>query len=406
MSGDAGEPVVYQVAEYQQIEAALTDDAARRLQGIAGPRLTLSPSPQGYRIRASSYVGSISAPGVVVHIVPKVPLDNVLHLLTWSTERIAFGTDTVGHAKGGLTGAVAAWYVRVLERALMLGIDRSYIEEADRLVALRGRIDWPAHARGVGLPTPIPCRYDEWSLDTRANRIVAAAARVLVRHRAVPQASAFVLRRLLGRLEGVGPLRSDDLGGAERFLTRLNEHYAGAVRLARLVLHAAGPAHGAGGAAVSAFLVDMNDAFEDFVFASLQQRLRGRWGVVKRCVPLDVDSHVRSEPDLLFTDTSGVNVLVADCTYKIAHGGRGRTPDYYQLLAYCTALGLPRGVLVYCDAGGATTAPPRAIEVRLAGTRLETFPVHLGGSIADIDGQLDRLADHLYLTGSTTIDPS
>lgn len=389
------EPLVCQLAEYQQIEVALTDSQARQLQATAGTRLTLTPSSRGYKIRASSYVGSVSVSGVAVHVLPKVPVANVLHLMTWSTERITFGDDEIGQATGSLTAAVAAWYARMLERTLVLGVDRSYVEEADHVVALRGRIDWPAQARAVGLPTPIACRYDDWSLDTRANRIVAAAALALLRNREVPPQSAFTLRRLLKLLAGVGPLRPEDLSGHAPNLSRLNEHYRTILDLARHILRAGGPAQGAGGSGVSCFMVNMNDVFEDWVFASLTRRLRGSWRVDKRSIPLDVTGTVPTEPDLLFSDQSGMNVLVADCKYKLTSNGLGRNADYYQLLAYCTTLVLPRGVLLYCDSDGDAPAPPRSIEVRRAGTLLETFRVRLSGSFADIDQELDRLTLHL-----------
>ena len=390
------EPLVRSMAEYQQIEVGLTDGQARHLQAAAGPRLTLTPSANGYAVRASSYVGSIAVPGFVLHVLPKVPVVNVLHLMMWSTERIAFDQTEIGQASGSLTPAVAAWYARMLERTLVLGVDRTYVEAADRIVALRGRIDWPAQAKAVGLPTPIACRYDEWSIDTRPNRIVAAAAQILLRNPAVPPQSAFVLRRLLRLLTGVGPLRADDLCSNSQVLSRLNEHYRSTVQLARLILQGGGPVHGVGHAAVSSFMIDMNAVFEDFVFANLSRRLRATWHVNKRVVPLDVARHVPTEPDLLFTDLSGATVLVADSKYKLTSDGRGRNADYYQLLAYCTSLGLPRGVLIYCDTDGDAPAPPRSIEVRRAGTVLETFRVRLFGSFNDIDREFDRLTGHLH----------
>ena len=242
-------------------------------------------------------------------------------------------------------------------------------------------------------------------MDTRTNRIVAAAAHVLLRNPAVTPASSFLLRRLLKMLAGVGPLRPDDVANVE-VLTRLNQHYSGAMGLAKLILRSAGPAHGAGQASVSAFMVDMNAVFEDFVYANLRHRLRGVWDTSRQVVvPLDVAGRVPSEPDLLFTDRSGVHMLVADTKYKLTTDGRGRSADYYQLLAYCTALGLPRGVLIYCDTDGPAPAPPRSVEVRHAGTVLETFRVRLAGSAADITEELDRLARHLCEsdTGATTL---
>ncbi len=141
-------------------------------------------------------------------------------------------------------------------------------------------------------------------------------------------------------------------------------------------------------------MVNMNDVFEDFVFANLRQRLHGIWSVGKRKVPLDVVGYVPTEPDLLFADPSGMNVLVADSKYKLISDGRGRNADYYQLLAYCTSLGLPRGVLIYCDANS-ESRPPRAVEVRHSGAILEAFQVGLSGSFEDIAHEFDRLTQHL-----------
>nr|WP_165490119.1 hypothetical protein [Propioniciclava sinopodophylli] len=199
--------VTVEILEHKQAELPISDRQARMLQVAAGSRLTVSPSAAGYSVRATSHVGSVTIPGLVVHVVPKVPVDNVVHLLTWSTHRIAFDHQLATHASQSLTAAVAAWYARMLERALVLGVDHAYDEESDRLVALRGRIDWPAQANAVALPTPISCRYDEWSIDTRVNRIVSAAALALLRNPVVPAQPTFTLRRLLKLLPGVGPLR-------------------------------------------------------------------------------------------------------------------------------------------------------------------------------------------------------
>lgn len=385
-----------EVAEHQQAEASLTDHQARQLQAAAGARLTLTPSGRGYLLRASSHIGSISIPGVMVHVVPKIPVDNVLHLLTWSTHRIGFDHTDATHATHNLTAAVAAWYARLLERALILGIDRAYIEEADRLVALRGRVDWPAQANAVGLPTPITCRFDEWSIDTRTNRIVAAAALTLLRNPVVTPESGFQLRRLLKLLPGVSTLRADDLTNPAPLISRLNQHYDTTVHLARLILREAGPAHGGGGTAISTFLVDMNAVFEDFVFTSLRARLRATWNVTRQqVVPLGAQGRVPGEPDLLFHDRSGKPVLVADSKYKLTNDGRGRSSDYYQLLAYCTALGLPRGVLIYADSASGAPPPARTVQVRNAQTILETVRVRLSGSPQDISREVDRLTAQL-----------
>jgi 5-methylcytosine-specific restriction enzyme subunit McrC len=113
----------------------------------------------------------------------------------------------------------------------------------------------------------------------------------------------------------------------------------------------------------------------------------------QRTLHLDAGRHVRIRPDLIFERGPGEPVYVADTKYKITADGFGREADYYQILAYATALGVPEGMLIYCQCGG--MAPPRDVRVRNLGTRLRTWPVDLSGGPADVDLQLLRLADEV-----------
>ena len=143
---------VRRVIEYAQVEVDISEDQARLLQTAAGDRLTVTPNNVGYQIKATSYVGTISVPGFVLHIDPKVPVWNLLYLLTWSTHRLQVNPQDVARAGGDLTTALTVLYTQMLERVLVLGVDRAYVEETDRLVSLRGRIDWPTQSRSAGLP--------------------------------------------------------------------------------------------------------------------------------------------------------------------------------------------------------------------------------------------------------------
>ncbi len=395
---------VRRVIEYAQVEVDISEDQARLLQTAAGDRLTVTPNNVGYQIKATSYVGTISVPGFVLHIDPKVPVWNLLYLLTWSTHRLQVNPQDVARAGGDLTTALTVLYTQMLERVLVLGVDRAYVEETDRLVSLRGRIDWPTQSRSAGLPTPLACRYDDWSVDTPPNRLVKAASQVLLRQPSVPFATAHALKRLVALLNEAGPLRSSDLIN-DLHLTRLNAHYDEVTRLARAILTFAGLAHGPGLTPSPAFLINMNDVFEDFVHASLSHVLQGKVEVSRhRVVPLGSKHEVPGEPDLILTDPSGRDALVADAKYKLTRDGRGRSSDYYQLHAYCTSLHLARGVLIYCDADG--DLPPRAVEVRNQRDLLETFRLSLSGDPENIASEVRRLANFLVPTRAATSYPA
>ena len=60
-------------------------------------------------------------------------------------------------------------------------------------------------------------------------------------------------------------------------------------------------------------------------------------------------------PDLVVQKDS-VSVAVADVKYRRTEDlGDFQQPDVYQLFAYCAALGVPRGLLIYADPHAHTT---------------------------------------------------
>jgi 5-methylcytosine-specific restriction enzyme subunit McrC len=98
---------------------------------------------------------------------------------------------------------------------------------------------------------------------------------------------------------------------------------------------------------------------------------------------------VSMQPDLEFRSRD-TPVFVGDVKYKIAKDARARSGDYYQLLAYTTALDLREGVLIYCLVEGET--PERSVTVRHAGKVLHTRAIDLSGSPANVAAEIDALA--------------
>lgn len=108
---------------------------------------------------------------------------------------------------------------------------------------------------------------------------------------------------------------------------------------------------------------------QDFLTTALREALEPRHGwQVRRepSVPFDVAGRVTMNPDIVWY-RGGEPAAVADAKYK----WEGGADNLYQLLAYCTALGLRRGHLVY--AAGAGTAPHVHV-VHNAGGRSPAMP--------------------------------
>ena len=175
--------------------------------------------------------------------------------------------------------------------------------------------------------------------------------------------------------------------------TRLNEHYRPALGLARLLLDNLTLIDRRGATTAASFMVNMNDLFERFVTERLSRALQGRLVVKSQTHDyLDVGKKVSIRPDLRFRHpSSGSVTYVGDIKYKLTADAQGRAADYYQLLAYTTALDLPEGVLIYCrtDAG----EPAGEVTVRHAGKKLHVRAVNLTGSPAEVANEVADLAD-------------
>jgi 5-methylcytosine-specific restriction enzyme subunit McrC len=173
-------------------------------------------------------------------------------------------------------------------------------------------------------------------------------------------------------------------------MNRLNMHYEPALRLARLLLENLTLVDQRGGATASSFLVDMNKLFERFVTERLRRALFPRLDIrAEPPVHLAERQQVRMNPDLEFR-RGAAPVYVGDVKYKLTADARARTADYYQLLAYTTALKLPEGVLIYCLAEGGR--PERSVTVRHAGKILHTRAVDLTGPPDAVTAEIETLA--------------
>lgn len=389
---------VADLLEYGEAEVALDPTALVPLQTAARGALGLSPgtSVGSWLLRAGSRVGTIVTPNVRVLIRPKVPAANLFYMLEADGEALPLGQEQFEYHTGGLVPAFATFFVRHLERALARGLVRSHVEWEERLAGVRGRVLLRSQQRSGGLPLPVECSFDEHTLDTRLNRIVAGAAARLLRLPGVAPATRTALLQALSCFDGVSAVALGDTVRPTEF-TRLDAHFGQVERLARLVLDAVGLRNDWGGAGAATFLLDMNHLFEAFVESRIGRYLRGRVQVRRqhRAV-LDRDRQVRIQPDLVLFDGDTV-VHVADAKYKLTSDGLGREADYYQLLAYCIALGVQDGTLIYCQGDGPPPARTVFVESPSGEVRLASVAVSLAGSPAELERQMALLADGLLL---------
>ena len=376
-------------------DVELSFDQVDALRRVAGQAIDIRPGsrPDLWNLKASSYVGAVRVGGLAVMIRPKIPLENLFYMLYAGQTDLDFGASLIGYEEAELLPALAAFYERMVANTLRRGVLKAYKEHHELLVGPRGRIDMPAVVRAGGMPAPVPCRFDELSVDIPENRILRTAALALATYPDVDPGVRRNLRRTVGVLDGVAHV--DPRAVPPITLTRLNRYYEPALRLAEVILRAGGVRDRAGTLEASTFLIDMNRLFERFVTIQFRRHLAGKLEVRDReQTYLDVGRKIPMRPDLIFY-RGGEPVLVADIKYKLSEDGKGRNDDYYQLLAYCQALGLTEGCLIY--AANSEKERPAWAQVR-AGPQLALTPLYLGGEATSLGAALKELAESVTST--------
>lgn len=392
--------VTVELLEYESTQVELTSAEARRLtEAGRGAVLVQHTADVGrYRVTAQNLVGTLVVDDVRILIRPKIRPENLFLLLEVGLPADAWRREAFDYTStSDLLPSIIGFYARTLETTLARGLLRSYREEAERLVALRGRLDLAGQFRATGVRVPVACRYDEYTADNAENRYLRSAARLALRVVGVLPEDRRRLMQQLVALDDVddAPARADDLDRIT--FTRLNAHYEPAMRLARLLLANLTLVDQRGANSASSFLVDMNRLFEEFVTQRLRRALRGRLEVLGQYgTHLGTRQQVPIRPDLVFR-RRGHDVYVADIKYKLTGDARARTGDYYQLLAYTTALDLPEGVLIYCLADGGR--PERSVTVRYAGKVLHTLAIDLSGPPASVAAAVAGAADWIAERG-------
>ena len=266
-----------------------------------------------------------------------------LHAAAWRPETVP-----VAEA-ADLIPVVAQALWRQTERAIGQGLLPGYILVEESSQVLRGRLrESEQLRRHHGLPLPLEIQYDEFTIDIPENRILRTACERMLAVPLVDAESQRMLRRLLRDFSDVTPLhRGEQIPGWQA--TRLNARYHAALRLAELVLRATSVEHESGTVAVNGFLLDMPGLFEDFVTVALREALVSAYGGRvddQDQNHFDEAGQVRLRPDIVWK-IRGSAVAVIDAKYKAEKPAGYPNADLYQLLAYCTVLGLRSGHLVY-----------------------------------------------------------
>ncbi len=377
------EPYALSSAEHDALRLALPSLTIERIIG----------AQDTYLLTPGSTVGAVEVGDLSVLIRPKIGIPQLLSLACYAIGRVKFQkTGFEFPEETALPDALALALVSAARRAFSRGLLHGYRTEEEALYTVRGRIRFEDQIRRrFGIPLPIEVRYDEFTDDILANRLVKAAAVRLGGMRLRSPEARRNLGWVAAMLDNVSYEEFPQGDVPEVTFDRLNEHYRGVVTLARLILRRGAFEANRGEVRASGFLMDMNQVFQEFVTVALREELGvpGRLFGESSISSLDETARVHLRPDLVWREGRSC-VFVGDAKYKRIRYERIPNADLYQLLAYTTALDLPGGLLVYAE--DEDERESATYTVRHSGKRLEVASLDLSGPLEDVLERVRELA--------------
>jgi 5-methylcytosine-specific restriction enzyme subunit McrC len=317
-------------------------------------RLTPTGRRHRYRLTPLGHVGVIVVPHCRLVIRPKIPLRNLFHLLDPLTP-VPIHEDRVDHPDGSeVLDFLAGRLAHLLAERAAAGLHRAYAERAQSGPYLHGRLDVAAQVGNPGgRKDRLHCRYDDFTVDVPCNRLPRATAELVLRSPLLGDRVRAALVQQLGAFAGVEPMALTRDSVRSVTPDRLTEAYRPLLDVCRLLAEGLGPGERAGSETCPAFLLDMERVFEQYVTGRLVATLDPGGPLSASVQPLlVVNERVAGQPDIhmrpdVVLAHEGERFLVLDAKWKRPTRNRLVTEDLYQMLAYCTALGVSRGVLVY-----------------------------------------------------------
>jgi 5-methylcytosine-specific restriction enzyme subunit McrC len=303
---------------------------------------------QEWRVVVRNAIGVVSVCNSLQLLVqPKIPTAHLLYLFE-AAGALPRLSGELGHLQGGESfwELVARWFLRAVQQVLRSDLLRDYTATVDELAMVHGAIRplETAQQHYSGRMT-LKCDFDEFGPDIPLNRVLKAAARVVVRNPLIQEETRRAAQRVLQRFDDVGDLQPRD---TLTNVDRRSAYYGDAITLAKHILSATGRSLDPGSNRVWTFLIRTPDLVEDglrrLLVAKFGPKTIGQWPA-----PI-VGSRRTLNPDLVIAEGRAV----ADVKYKVAADDLNRG-DLFQAVAFATGFGCDHAAILGFRVG---PAPP------------------------------------------------
>ncbi len=336
-------------------------------------------------LRARGVVGIIAAQGCALEILPKIDVaggsdaettgnirQRLVHMLAVALDlKIDAGQVTaLDWQRETLLEILIRLFSEKLVDAVRQGMPRRYVEHADDLPALRGRLNVTRQFTALTVePSRLACRFDALTPDIALNRIMKAAVTRLSRIARTTD-NQRRLRELAFAYANIADVPVSALRWDEVTLDRTNARWRELLNLARLLLGERFQTTSAGGSDGFSLLFEMNTLFEEYVARMLKRaladtdlRVVSQGGRLYCLEANDRRQVFQTRPDIL-VKRGDVVLQVIDTKWKriaarIDDPKRGVSQaDVYQMMAYGRLYRCDRLILLYphhrdagCDEG-------------------------------------------------------
>ena len=225
------------------------------------------------------------------------------------------------------------------------GIARTYVEQQDDLIFLRGKLQLTEHIkRNAADRSRLYCEFDEYEINRPVNRLIKGALETVSRlsHDAVNQQ---LCREFLFWFDRVPATKDHARDFRSVRHDRLIRHYQPALPICRLILEGLNPLTRQGETRVMSMLFPMSTVFENYVVAKLGSQFPG-WSIKAQVSRHSLvrdhsgSSIFRLKPDLEFSQIHSGARAIGDTKWKLIDQ-RDRQDNYgisqgdvYQLFAY------------------------------------------------------------------------
>ena len=326
-------------------------------------------------IRFGPFCGVLRAQDVMVELLPKVDAgydtDEDARGLLAGLLRAAgkvrpakTGCALLGQQKRHLLDIFILDFCAEVQAALQRGAIFRYVERAENLSAIRGRLHLTEHLRqNVFDQSKLHCRFDERMVDNPFNRALKAVLRMLFVHSVGADAKS-AIATLLHRFDEVGhhPGAAADIDGL--IFDRTNEHWCPVFRQASWLAKGLFPSLRLGSIQGSSLIFNMERLFEEAIGRRLVRESRGNRWQIKLQGPqrLLAESDFWLRPDITIGDGKRI-VLILDTKWKWLNKNKSHmgisSSDVYQMTVYASRYRCSQLVLIFpatkdCPAGFTT----------------------------------------------------